>query len=278
MLATGDRVDNTAREVTTLRYVDRSHAGTVLVDHVATRGLTDPVVLALPRGGVPTAEPIARRFGVALEVVVARKVGAPHNPELGIGAVGEGGSLVADDEVLQALDIGPARFEQLVAAERAEVARRVERYRGGRSLPDLVGRQVVLVDDGLATGVTAEAALRDLRARGPRTLVLAVPVGVGDSVNRLRRVADDVICAHVRRASGRWGSGTSTSSRPPTNRCSPPSTGADLDIPTCRRPRRSRPRGADTGAGPELALFFVRAADHEQAEEHEEHHDHPDRR
>lgn len=190
-----------------MRYVDRSHAGSVLAHHLAARALDDPVVLALPRGGVPTAEPVARRFGVALEVLVARKVGAPHNPELGIGAVGEGGSLVADDEVLLALDIGPARFEQLVAAERAEVARRVERYRGGRSLPDLVGRQVVLVDDGLATGVTAEAALRDLRARGPRTLVLAVPVGDVDSVNRLRRVADDVICAHVPsrlRSVGEW--------------------------------------------------------------------------
>lgn len=190
-----------------MRYVDRSHAGSVLADHLAARALDDPVVLALPRGGVPTAEPVARRLGVALEVVVARKVGAPGNPELGIGAVGEGGSLVADDEALRALGITPARFGELVAAERVEVARRVQRYRGRRPLPALLGRHVVLVDDGLATGVTAEAALRDVRDRGPCTLLLAVPVGVADTVDRLRGVADDVICAHLPsrlRSVGEW--------------------------------------------------------------------------
>ncbi|MBA2497486.1 MAG: phosphoribosyltransferase [Acidimicrobiia bacterium] len=188
-------------------YVDRSHAGSVVATHVAARALGDPVVLALPRGGVPTAEPIARRLGVALEVMVARKVGAPGNPELGIGAVGEGGSLVADDHALRALGITPGRFDELAAAERTEVARRVQRYRGRRPLPDLLDRQAVLVDDGLATGVTAEAALRDLRDRRPQTLLLAVPVGVAETVDRLRRVADDVICAHMParfRSVGEW--------------------------------------------------------------------------
>jgi predicted phosphoribosyltransferase len=108
---------------------------------------------------------------------------------------------------LRALRIDGARFDASVAAEREEVARRVQRYRGGRPLPELAGRDVVLVDDGLATGVTAEAALRDIRALAPRRLVLAVPVGVRDTVERLRAVADDVICAHVPgrlRSVGEW--------------------------------------------------------------------------
>jgi putative phosphoribosyl transferase len=190
-----------------MRFADRSEAGRLLAEEVAVLGLTDPVVLALPRGGLPVAEPVADRLGARLEVVVARKVGAPWHPEFGIGAIAEGGAVVADPASLHAVGISRQRFDELADAEREELDRRVLRYRGGRPLPELRGRDVVVVDDGLATGVTAEATLDALRAHHPRRLVLAVPVCSPDTAERLRGVADDVVCVHCPsdlRAVGQW--------------------------------------------------------------------------
>jgi len=176
-------------------YADRAEAGRRLGEHLAAdASLADPVVLALPRGGVPVAAEVARALGAPLEVFVARKLGAPSQPELGIGAIAEGGDRVVDAHLVRMLGVDPARLDQLEADERHELARRVERYRGGRTLPDLSGRDVLLVDDGLATGVTAEAALGALRRLGPRRLVLAAPVGAADTVARLRAIADEVVC------------------------------------------------------------------------------------
>lgn len=190
-----------------MRFADRSEAGRILAEEVAALGLDDPIVLALPRGGVPVAEQVAKRLGCPVDVVVARKVGAPGHPEFGIGAIAEGGTVVADAASLRALGIAPQRFDDLAAAEREELDRRVLRYRSGRPLPELRDRDVVVVDDGLATGVTAEATLRDLRASAPRRLVLAVPVCAGDTAERLRDVADEVVCAYMPvelRAVGQW--------------------------------------------------------------------------
>ena len=163
---------------------------------MARLGLADPVVLALPRGGVPVGYAVATALGATLEVFVARKVGAPRHPEYGIGAVAEGDGVVAT-EAVASLGITASRFAELACAERREVERRVRRYRGSRPLPGVVGRDVVLVDDGLATGVTAEAALRALRAMRPRRLVLAAPVCSPAAAQSLAALADDVVCVLI---------------------------------------------------------------------------------
>ena len=173
---------------------DRRDAGRQLAVVLAERTLRSPVVLALPRGGVPVAFEVAWTFQVPLEVFVARKVGAPGQPELGMGAIAEGGGAVMDRQAVQAAGVEADELDHLVEVERRELDRRVRHYRGDRPLPDLAGRDVVLVDDGLATGVTAEVALRALRDRNPGSLVLAVPVGASGAVDRLGQIADAVIC------------------------------------------------------------------------------------
>jgi putative phosphoribosyl transferase len=178
----------------TARFLDRRDAGRQLAQVLMDRELRDPVVLALPRGGVPVGYEIALQLDAPLEVFVARKLGAPGHPELGIGAIAEGGTRVINEMAVQALRVTPGQLDQIVAREEAELERRVDEYRHGRPLPELGDRDVVLVDDGLATGVTAEAALVALRRRDPRRLVLAVPACAPDTAARLRGVADDVVC------------------------------------------------------------------------------------
>ncbi|HEX2574868.1 MAG TPA: phosphoribosyltransferase family protein [Aquihabitans sp.] len=175
-------------------YHDRAQAGRHLGEVLADLGLVEPVILALPRGGVPVAAEVADHLRCGLDVFVARKVGAPGHVELGIGAVTERGVCLSDDDTRWRLGVSDAQFQLLVEEQREEAARRVEHYRGDRRLPDLAGRTVVVVDDGLATGVTAAAALDDLREDGPARLVLAAPVGALDTVRRLGDRADDVVC------------------------------------------------------------------------------------
>jgi putative phosphoribosyl transferase len=175
-------------------FRDRRQAGQRLAEELRTSDLRDPVVLALPRGGVPVAFEVAVDMVAPLDVFVARKVGAPSSPETGIGAIAEGGVVVADRFVLQMMGISPEQFERLADHERRELARRVEHYRGDRRLPSLADRDVVIVDDGLATGVTAEAAVRAIQQHGARHTTLAVPVCAPDTADRLRGVADAVVC------------------------------------------------------------------------------------
>jgi putative phosphoribosyl transferase len=164
-------------------------------------------VLALPRGGVPVARVVADRLRAPLDVLVARKLGAPSQPELGIGAIAEGGGSALAADSVRALRISDDQIQRLIEREQVELQRRVERYRGGRLLPHLGGRDVVLVDDGLATGVTAEAALGALRAQHPSRLILAVPVSPPEAARRLVPPADEVVCVVLTRhlvAVGTW--------------------------------------------------------------------------
>jgi putative phosphoribosyl transferase len=190
-----------------MRFRDRVEAGQRLATVLADRSFADAVVLALPRGGVPVGFEVATALRAPLDVFVVRKVGAPHQPEMGIGAVAEGGTEVVDRRLLRAVGVSDETFAALADRERVEMQRRVTRYRGARPLPDVAGRDVVLVDDGLATGVTAEAALLALRTSGPRALHLAVPACAAESAERLRQIADDVVCVTTPsafRAVGEW--------------------------------------------------------------------------
>lgn len=176
------------------RYADRREAGQALAGELYELGLSDPVVLGMPRGGVPVAAEVAAGLGAPLDVVIVRKVGAPGHPEYGIGAVGEGEVVLVDQEAAARVGATDERIEATIAAERRELARRVERYRQGRPAVDVEGREVLVVDDGVATGVSAQAALRVLRERGAARVVLAVPVGSPRALDDLAGLADDVVC------------------------------------------------------------------------------------
>jgi putative phosphoribosyl transferase len=187
------REDFQQAETVRLPYTDRAEAGRVLAQRLVPLGLAGAAVLALPRGGVPVGYEIASRLGSPLDVLVTRKIGYPPQPELGVGASAEGGSPVFDGELLARLGLREDELAGTVAAERAELDRRVAAYRRGRALPEVAGRPVVVVDDGLATGGTARAAVRAMRGRGPSRLVLAVPVGAAETVRALAAEVDDMV-------------------------------------------------------------------------------------
>jgi len=181
-------------DTTTRRFADRRAAGHELGVRLRSLGLEDPVVFGLARGGVPVAYEVAQALGAPLDVLVVRKIGAPGNPELGIGAIAEGDVRVLNSEAVHRMLVSVDELDAAIARARAEVKARVERYRGGRPPLEVRGRTAIVVDDGLATGGTARAALRAVRAQGPRRLVLAVPVGAPETVQALRDEADQVVC------------------------------------------------------------------------------------
>jgi putative phosphoribosyl transferase len=175
-----------------LIFADRVDAGAALARRLLAFEGTDAVVLAIPRGGVVVGEAVARELGLPLDVVVPRKVGAPGNPELAIGAVAPG-VRVLDERALAALRVPDRYVEREIARQEAEIDRRTSAYRAGHPPVDLEGRVAIVVDDGIATGSTAVAALRWARGRGASRVVLAVPVAPGRTVDRLAREADEVV-------------------------------------------------------------------------------------
>ena len=190
----GDRVD--ARS--DVRFQDREDAGRTLARFLAAyAGRPDVLVLALPRGGVPVGAEVARALRAPLDVFVVRKVGAPSQPELAIGAIATGGTVVVNQEVIRELGIPRELFEREVEHERREVERRERSYRGARPPPQLSGKTVILVDDGLATGATMRAAARAARSQGPARVVVAVPVGARDTCAEMGADADEVVCVRT---------------------------------------------------------------------------------
>jgi predicted phosphoribosyltransferase len=192
----------------TTRFRDRTEAGRVLAERLREYADGDDVVvLALPRGGVPVAHEVAKALHAPLSVFVARKLGVPGYPELAMGAIASGGSVVLDEGLVGRLGVSRQQLQQVVIDEAGEVARREELYRGGRELPDLEGKTVILVDDGLATGATMRAAALALRELNPAKIVVAVPVAAEETCRQFEDVADHVVCAVTPRpfyAVGQW--------------------------------------------------------------------------
>lgn len=175
-------------------YRDRVDAGARLAERLERFRSEHPVVLGIPRGGVPVAAEVAQRLGADLDVIVARKLGAPGHEEFAIGAVTADGGRFLDQGTVRALAIDEGYLQQITAREMAEARRREERFRGPHGPVELSGRTVILVDDGLATGATMRAAARAVRARGPGRLIVAVPVGSAEAVAALGAEVDEVIC------------------------------------------------------------------------------------
>jgi erythromycin esterase-like protein/predicted phosphoribosyltransferase len=177
-------------------FRDRRDAGRVLARLLEPyEGRSDVIVLALPRGGVPVAYEVATALGAPLDVLVVRKVGVPGQEELAMGAVAGGGIVILDDDVVRALRIDPDTVQRLVELERRELVRREQAYRDGRPAPDVQGKTVILVDDGLATGASMRAAVLALQERKARRIVVAVPAAPVSTCRELRAIADEVVCA-----------------------------------------------------------------------------------
>lgn len=175
-------------------FKDRQEAGQKLAYFLATRGYVDPVILALPRGGVPVAHEVAKFLNTSLDVVVSRKIGAPMDVEYGIGAMSEDEMPLFNPISARFFDIQSSQIQEIVEEEVQELRRRVSLYRSGRMLPAIKNRNVILIDDGLATGVTATAAGKFLRSQNPLSLTLAVPVGPQIIDTMLREQFDEIIC------------------------------------------------------------------------------------
>ncbi len=189
-------------------FRDRTEAGRVLASALARyANRSDVLVLALPRGGMPVAYEVAQALHAPLDVFMVRKLGVPGHEEYAMGAIASGGVRVLNEDVVRSLDISERAIAAVADAEQLELERRERLYHGDRPRPDVHGRTVILVDDGLATGSTMLAAVRALRIQQPARIVVAVPTGSPDTCEQMRNVADDVVCATTPqpfRAVGLW--------------------------------------------------------------------------
>lgn len=187
-------------------FRDREEAGMLLAERLSPYKEDRPLILALPRGGVPVGAHVARALGAPLDIVVVRKLGSPVDPEYGFGAIAPGDVIVVDEGTLHELGLSEDDAERVMKREMEEMDRRMERYREGSWAPDRPYETVIVVDDGLATGVSAEAALESVRLlRRPKKLVFAAPVCARESLARVKRFADDVVCVFSPRSLGAIG-------------------------------------------------------------------------
>ena len=183
------------RDAAATRFRDRAHAGRVLAAALARYAhRRDVIVLALPRGGVPVGCEVARALGVPLDVFVVRKLGVPGHEELAMGAIASGGVRLLNEDVVALAGVSEEAIDEVAAREAAEIRRRERVYRGDRGPPDLRGRTVILVDDGLATGASMRAAAAAVRRQGPAWVVVAVPAAAADTCETLRGEVDELVC------------------------------------------------------------------------------------
>jgi putative phosphoribosyl transferase len=194
--------------MTGLPFRDRTEGAHALADALAAyAGRTDLLVLGLPRGGVPVAAEVAKRLGAPLDLVIVRKLGAPGQEELAVGAIASSGGRVLNEDLVRLLHLSEATLERITDREREELRRRERAYRGARPAPEMKDRCLLLVDDGLATGATMRAAVQAVRQAGPSRVVVAVPVAPPDTVAVLRQEADEVVCVAMPEpfmSVGRW--------------------------------------------------------------------------
>ncbi|MBU7007539.1 phosphoribosyltransferase [Phosphitispora fastidiosa] len=178
-------------------FLDRKDAGIKLASVLKKYLGENVIVLGIPRGGIVVAAEAAQVLEAPMDVIIPRKIGAPHNPEVAIGAVAPDGTIITDDYMLRVLEVSQKQAENLAASVSEEIHRRESVYRKGRSAHDLQGKTVIVVDDGIATGFTVKAALKSLRKAVPSRLVLAVPVMPADTAGVLKEMVDDLVCLHI---------------------------------------------------------------------------------
>jgi len=178
-------------------FEDRLDAGEKLAREVERRAGRPTIVLGIPRGGVVVGYVIANRLNARLDVIIARKIGVPGNPELAVAAVAEDGEMAVEEEVATLYGVSQDYIERAAKREAEEIRKRVEKFREGRSLPEMSGEDVLIVDDGLATGTTMVAALKCVKKRLPRRLVAAAPVASMEAVMKVRAIADEVVVLSV---------------------------------------------------------------------------------
>ena len=176
-----------------LLFRDSKEAGGMLAEELAMYAGKNPIVLALPRGGVPVAYEVATLLKAPLDVLIVRKIGAPWDPEFGLGAIAPGVEIF-DEKSLRFVGIQEDDLQSVIARERIELERRNKMYRGDRPFPSLKDQTVILVDDGVATGVTTQAAIKAVRAENPLKIILAIPVGPPETLQKLEPLVDDIVC------------------------------------------------------------------------------------
>ena len=178
-------------------FADRVEAGRLLASALASAVSKNAIVLAIPRGGVVVGFEVAHALGIPLDVIIPRKIGAPDNPELAIGAMTEDGTSILDDWLIKYLQVSEDYIKKESERQRLEIERRLKLYRGEAPYPSLKNREVIIVDDGIATGSTMRAALASVRRRGAKAVVIAVPVGPPSTIKELKKEADRVVCLHT---------------------------------------------------------------------------------
>ena len=175
-------------------YPDRRAAGKLLAERLASIVETKPIILSLPRGGVIIGAEVAKALDAEHDLVICRKIGAPYNPEVAIGALTQDGQLLQDDVVIDALAITKGYLETQIRLGLKEIDRQLSRFRGEKPFPDLLNKTVVLVDDGLATGFTMEAAVEFTRRMEPSRIIIGIPVGAAEAIAKLKAKVDQIVC------------------------------------------------------------------------------------
>jgi len=191
-------IDNPALRNKTYVFKDRMHAGTLLADELQRHTERSDILLALPAGGVPVGYAVAKRLEIPLDVIIVRKIQIPWNTEAGFGAVAWDGSVVLNQFLVSELGLTSNQIEECVSRTRQIVSERVQKFRGDRPLPDLRGRVIVIVDDGLASGYTMAVAVDSVMKQGPQRVIVAVPTGSREAVQLISSKADLLICLNIR--------------------------------------------------------------------------------